>query len=64
MTTPTFEIVEHGMEDDFEFLVNGESMARVTHDSHGWSGIELAKDTFRGIAEQLGVEVNERMADE
>lgn len=59
-----FEIVEHGMEDDFEFLVNGETVGRTNYDDHGSQGMRDMKDMFESIAEKLGVEVEERMADE
>ncbi len=64
MATPKFECIEHGMEDDFEFKVNGETVGRTNYDDHGSQGMRDFQSMFEKIAAQFGVEVEEKMADE
>lgn len=59
-----FERIEHGMADDFEYRVNGKTVARVDYDADGWQGMERVRDMFSAIANQLGVEVEELHSDE
>ena len=46
-------------DEDAEVLVNGASCVTANHDVHGWAGIDLMRDTAKGIAALLGAEFEE-----
>lgn len=58
MNTPTFVVKQPlGDEGPQQFYVNGTQVGEVNHDSHGWAGMEAARNMFEEIAAQLDVQV-------
>lgn len=49
----------NGGEDVMTYLLDGESLVTVSHDLHGWVGVELAQSLIRDIAGTLGIDVEE-----
>lgn len=44
-------------EERIEFFVNGESVATVNHDQHGWSAMDDIQCMFERIAKAVGATV-------
>ncbi len=46
-------------DEKLEVIVDGECVSSVTHDSVGWAGMEAVEKLAYGLAEKLGIPVEE-----